>query len=114
MKAFSRTLALALGLALVCAAPAPARDAATQAALDRGFQWLKEHQKPNGAWSDENYPARTALGLWAAAQGGREDLKEPCERAARLRRRIPRRTRIYKPARAAAGPAAVHLQTAIC
>lgn len=116
MKAFSRTLALALGLALGCAAPAPARDAATQAALDRGFQWLKEHQKPNGAWSDENYPALTALGLWAAAQGGREDLKEPCERAAAFVAGFAQPDGgIYKPATGGRGSGGLSTyNTAIC
>lgn len=36
-----------------------------QAAIDRGLDWLVANQKDNGAWSDENYPALTALPLWA-------------------------------------------------
>ena len=44
-----------------------------QAAMERGLAWLRTHQKDNGAWSDENYPAVTALGLWAAVRSGKAD-----------------------------------------
>lgn len=50
--------------------------------LEKGLSWLKSHQKENGSWSDENYPALTALGLWAAARSGRADMTGACEKAA--------------------------------
>jgi len=38
--------------------------------VDKGIAWLKTQQKPNGAWSEENMPALTALPLWAMAASG--------------------------------------------
>jgi squalene-hopene/tetraprenyl-beta-curcumene cyclase len=52
------------------------------AAMQRGFDWMQAHQKANGSWSDENYPALTALGLWAFAGSGRADRTAVCDRAA--------------------------------
>ncbi len=37
------------------------------AAINRTLDWLVANQKDNGAWSDENFPALTALPLWAFA-----------------------------------------------
>lgn len=51
-------------------------------AMGRGFVWLREHQKSNGSWSDENFPALTALGLWAFANGDHPTRSNVCERAA--------------------------------
>ncbi|MDA3798984.1 MAG: terpene cyclase/mutase family protein [Kiritimatiellae bacterium] len=31
----------------------------------KGTKWLVEQQRENGSWSNESYPAMTALGLWA-------------------------------------------------
>lgn len=74
--------ALLAGLFLLgtLAAYTRAQDAA--AVMNKGLDWLKVNQKPSGAWSDENYPALTALGLWAVARSGREDLKETADKAA--------------------------------
>lgn len=38
-----------------------------QAGIRRGVAWLVSQQQANGAWSDTNYPALTALPLWALA-----------------------------------------------
>ena len=35
------------------------------AAIDRATQWLASQQKPNGAWSNESYPALTGLAVSA-------------------------------------------------
>lgn len=56
--------------------------AATAAAMQRGFAWLQAHQKERGSWSDENYPALTALGLWALAGSDYAGRTSMCERAA--------------------------------
>ena len=84
MKMISRhvlTGALTLGL-LGFATFAQAEPPDTKAALDKGFAWLKANQKENGSWSDENYPALSALGLWALAKSGREDMKEAADKTA--------------------------------
>ncbi len=46
------------------------------AAIDRSLDWLASQQKPNGAWSNEQFPALTALPAWAfirSAHGRRAD-----------------------------------------
>ena len=53
-----------------------------QAAVQKGLNWLKTHQRENGAWSNESYPALTALGLWAAAVSARPEMTATCSRAA--------------------------------
>ena len=42
----------------------------TRAAIEKGVAFLKSQQKENGAWSEENMPALTALPLWAVAASG--------------------------------------------
>ncbi len=39
----------------------------TQASIKRGVDWLVSQQRPDGAWSNTNYPALTGLALWALA-----------------------------------------------
>ena len=34
-------------------------------AIEKGLAWLKQHQNPDGSWSLNDYPALTALPLWA-------------------------------------------------
>ena len=34
-------------------------------AIDKGLAWLKQHQNADGSWSLNDYPALTALPLWA-------------------------------------------------
>jgi squalene-hopene/tetraprenyl-beta-curcumene cyclase len=56
-------------------AEAPARSG--DEAMQRGLEWLKAQQKPNGSWSDDRYPALTALPLWCFSQSdfpGKEDI----------------------------------------
>jgi len=38
------------------------------AAIDRGLDWFAANQKEDGSWSNENYPALTALPTWAFAR----------------------------------------------
>ena len=39
-----------------------------QAAVRRSLEWLASQQKPDGSWSSGDYPALTALPLWAFSQ----------------------------------------------
>lgn len=43
------------------------------AAIDRGLRWLIAQQSPTGSWSNPQYPALTALPLWALARAGMTD-----------------------------------------
>jgi squalene-hopene/tetraprenyl-beta-curcumene cyclase len=44
-----------------------------EAAIDRAVTYLKTHQRPDGSWSNRQYPALTALPIWALAVHGRLD-----------------------------------------
>jgi squalene-hopene/tetraprenyl-beta-curcumene cyclase len=50
------------------AAAAVTPPASSQEAVQRGLEWLKAKQKPDGSWSDDRYPALTALPVWCFAQ----------------------------------------------
>ncbi len=41
-----------------------------EAAMDRALDWLAANQRDSGAWSNTNFPALTALPLWAFARAG--------------------------------------------
>ncbi len=53
-----------------------------RSALRRGLDWLKSVQRADGSWSDTNFPALTALGLWAFARSDHPDRAEVCGKAA--------------------------------
>ncbi len=53
-----------------------------RAAIRRAQEWLADLQKENGGWSDDQYPALTALPLWAFTVGNH------AERNAIMRRAI--------------------------
>ena len=44
------------------------------AAIRRGMDWLIKQQAEDGHWSSADYPALTALPLWAMAKGNAGDL----------------------------------------
>lgn len=44
-----------------------------QAAINRGIDWLLKKQNPEGSWSNPEFPALTALPLWALARCGSEN-----------------------------------------
>ena len=57
------------------------RAGAAHAVLERGVDWLKANQQPGGAWSDTNFPALTALPLWALSVADRPADAEAIRRA---------------------------------
>lgn len=96
------TLMLTLAVALsVPAQPSAAADASTSmrssdgrpgqldpslrhevdAAIARGLDWLKNQQHPDGSWSDTNFPAITALPLWAFTRSSHPDREQVVSRA---------------------------------
>jgi squalene-hopene/tetraprenyl-beta-curcumene cyclase len=96
VKTFAATAAISLlGLAAVSAQPAPALDAgpstpddalglAAEVAVRRGLNWLAAQQGEDGGWSNRDYPALTALPLWAFAQGDHPQRTGIGAKAARL------------------------------
>ena len=77
---------LALATALAHGAPdaprvPPELREAADAAIARGIDWLVENQQPGGAWSNTNYPALTALPLWAIVRQHDDALKPAIDKA---------------------------------
>ena len=76
----SRCLPIFAALALVAARPALGQDVVPRReedlsvrnevgiAIQKGVDWLRQHQNPDGSWSLGDYPALTALPLWAWAR----------------------------------------------
>lgn len=94
----------------------PALRRSVEAAMDKGLAWLKENQKENGAWSNENYPAMTAMGLWAAAPCDKPGLAAMRARAAEYVAGFAQPDGgIYKPATGGRGSGGLSTyNTAIC
>lgn len=44
-----------------------------RAAINRGLRWLEAQQQADGHWSNADFPALTALPLWALTKGGSEN-----------------------------------------
>lgn len=53
----------------------------TQAALNRGLDWLVAQQKPDGSWSNPDFPALTGLALWSLARNGEPGRKPAIDKA---------------------------------
>ena len=58
----------------------PSLNREARAALDRGLQWLLSKQQEDGHWSNRDFPALTALPLWALVKGEPAD-KEAVQKA---------------------------------
>ncbi|MFH0953645.1 MAG: prenyltransferase/squalene oxidase repeat-containing protein [Verrucomicrobiota bacterium] len=55
-----------------------------RAAIDRGVKWLLAQQNPEGHWSNEGFPALTALPLWALVRSGGNTDTQAVDRAVRF------------------------------
>ena len=62
--------------------PSLARE--TEAAIYRGLDWLAANQRPDGSWSDTNYPALTAMPLWCFSRSNHPKKKEVTEKAVKF------------------------------
>lgn len=52
-----------------------------RAAIEKGVRWLEAKQHENGSWSNEEFPALTALPLWALTRSGKAS-EETMQKAA--------------------------------
>ena len=50
--------------------------------MRQGLDWMKGVQKEDGSWSSPNFPALSALGLWAFARSTHPDRGAVCSKAA--------------------------------
>ena len=83
MKRIFATLITVSSLARMAAAEPISPELAQQVrdAIGKGVAWLTGQQKENGAWSEENMPALTALPLWAVTASGRADTSTAQDKA---------------------------------
>jgi len=97
-------------------AKTPSVDEQAQQSMQRGLDWLKDQQKENGSWSNENYPAMTALALWAFTRSDHPDKDDVCEKAASFVAGFAQDDGgIYKPATGGRGSGGLSTyNTAIC
>ena len=115
------TIFTVTALAVYAVDPAPTPIAATarpdvHSTVDKGIAWLKAHQNADGSWSTPNYPALTALGLWALVNNGHSETDEMCQRAAAFIAGFAQLDGgIYKPATEGRGSGGLSTyNTAIC
>ena len=80
MRVVAAAMIAAAGTGYGEPAPTPAdRTAQAKAAVARGLDWLQKSQGTNGAWSSPQFPALTALPLWAicgAGDAGRQSMAD--------------------------------------
>ena len=84
--------------------------------MSKGLNWLKAQQKENGSWGNENYPAMTALGLWAFSRSNHPDKENVCKNAAEFVAGFSQKDGgLYKPATGGRGSGGLSTyNTAIC
>lgn len=56
----------------------------SEAAINRGLDWLASQQKEDGSWSEGNFPALTALPLWAFSMSNHPKKAEVTAKAAKF------------------------------
>jgi squalene-hopene/tetraprenyl-beta-curcumene cyclase len=97
----------------------PERYAVAERAMARGIDFLVKHQQASGAWSNTNFPALTALPLWAFARSGQEKLEPNMQRAVDYIKSCVSdggmfKGAIYRPVQGRKGGGLVNYNTAIC
>lgn len=84
--------------------------------VQKAMEWLKSQQHADGSWGQTNFPAMTALGLWAFAQGNHPGRESVCAKAAEfLVSSVQPDGGIYRPATQGRGSGGLSVyNTAIC
>lgn len=84
--------------------------------MGKALDWLKDQQKEDGSWSNPNFPAMTALGLWAFAKSDHPEKDKICAKAAEFVANFAQEDGgIYKPAEGRRGSGGLSTyNTAIC
>lgn len=103
-------------------APTPSADALgnlrphADAAVTKGLDWLRDCQRADGSWSATNFPAITALGLWAFTLSDHPDRAAVCSKAAGfVAGCVQEDGGIYRPATGGRGSGGLSIyNTAIC
>ncbi len=85
------------------------------AAIDRALNWLAAQQKPNGSWSNESFPALSAMQTWAFARSSHEKRATALPKAvAFLKSCVQEDGGIYKEVPGRKGGGLANYNTAIC
>jgi squalene-hopene/tetraprenyl-beta-curcumene cyclase len=86
-----------------------------QAAVRRSCDWLVANQRADGSWSDTNYPALSALPLWALIRSGDPSRKPAIDKAVKnLRGYVQPDGGIYRDVPGKKGGGLSNYNTAIC
>jgi len=85
------------------------------ASIDRGLDWLAAQQKPDGSWSNGNFPALTALPLQAFVPSAHTSKEKVVTRAVHYLQSCAREDgSIYKHVQGRKGGGLMNYNTAIC
>ncbi len=84
--------------------------------INRGLTWLAAQQRENGSWGNQNYPAMTALAMWAFCRSDYPERDSICSNAAIFVAGFAQSDGgIYKPAKGRRGSGGLSTyNTAIC
>jgi len=85
------------------------------AAIDRSLDWLTAQQKENGAWSNDQFPALTALPAWAFIRSAHTQRNQAVPKALEfLKTCVQPDGGIYRPVAGRVGGGLSNYNTAIC
>jgi squalene-hopene/tetraprenyl-beta-curcumene cyclase len=114
-------IALAGDTAVIAASQTPAGALSpslaneVNAAINRGMDWLAAKQAENGSWSNPDFPALTALSLWAIAQNPEPGRKAMADKAVKyLLSCVQTNGGIYREVAGRKGGGLSNYNTAIC
>jgi len=97
----------------------PALRSAAEGAITKGIDWLCDKQGPSGAWSNTNFPALTALPVWALTRSDRDDIEPRMRKAVEYIKSCVSEGGIYKgaiyrPVQGRKGGGLINYNTAVC